>query len=481
MGAKVVVRRVGLVLFCAVFLLLAVFGGLVLFMGKAQVKRGDLYVNGLKINNKYTDVRKEKFTSYVLPFLDELAAKVGDLFSRGYHYHADLPLTRVLKGLGMDVKWADDNTAHITYRNKKYVLNLAEVSFAEEGKEGNLISPVPGGQRTYKVLERELVLDGNTVMGLLARLGMKASIEIDFENAAVFVTTFKEGVVNAIERVGRDKNGNDLFDIRWGEKKLIDMVLLEKTEGTSKRRPMTVELYGKSSKNDYLPTLAVRRGKQLLIFQWEVCNQWIPKIYLADVDGDGEDEIVYHNPIFNGHSPLHVLKLEEDSLIELYRFPQYKYKYYSQYSTFNMWNDLDLKKLNFGFVGRLADGYKLVLEYPDLDFKREIDLSDGKYFFIDKSLYFDKHGKPLKPYVREIEPKLRELYFSFFLNPLYLDDYDKDGAVEILCLQAVGFGFNEQVVGFSEVGLKYNRESKAMDVVFVEFVEIEGKEQQGKG
>ena len=99
--------------------------------------------------------------------------------------YADLPLTEVMKNLGMTVTWVDSNTADITYNDKKYVLNLSEASLVEDGKTGNYIIPPPGSKTFgYKVLENELILDSVTVFCILYDI-KKVDIRIDPDNLIV--------------------------------------------------------------------------------------------------------------------------------------------------------------------------------------------------------------------------------------------------------------------------------------------------------
>lgn len=84
----------------------------------------------------------------------------SDAYSDDY---AELPLIEVIESLGVHVTWRDHNAADITFGEKRYLLNLAEVSFVEEGKRFNLVATPPGGHRFHKVLDKELILSSDTM------------------------------------------------------------------------------------------------------------------------------------------------------------------------------------------------------------------------------------------------------------------------------------------------------------------------------
>ena len=100
-------------------------------------------------------------------------------------YYAELPLTKVMNSLDIEVDWIDDDTADLTYNNKKYTLFLSDISLFEEGQDFNLLWPPPGGRRFYKILEKELVLDSNTIKSSLYQMGIKISIEINRKERTV--------------------------------------------------------------------------------------------------------------------------------------------------------------------------------------------------------------------------------------------------------------------------------------------------------
>ena len=181
-------KKIILCLSCGVPLLSVGLGSALMYFEKATNKNGILNVNGKDIASKNVTIRKEKFSNSVLPFPNSFIAKISELFSKGYYYHTDLPLTEVLKGLGMNVEWIDNNIANITLNEKNYVLDLEEVSLIETGEKFNLISSTDGGRRAYKVLDKELILDDNTIKNALYLIGEMIDVRIDFDESVVYIT-----------------------------------------------------------------------------------------------------------------------------------------------------------------------------------------------------------------------------------------------------------------------------------------------------
>lgn len=87
--------------------------------------------------------------------------------------YAELPLIEIMHSLGMRVDWVDKSTAEITYEETRYTLNLSKVELIEVGQNFNLLLPPPGGNRFYTVLDKELVLDSNTIKSVMYQIGSK--------------------------------------------------------------------------------------------------------------------------------------------------------------------------------------------------------------------------------------------------------------------------------------------------------------------
>jgi hypothetical protein len=127
---------------------------------------GALYVNGKKITD-------ENVTIHYMP---------------DYSSYVKMPFTEVIKALGFDVEWISDSISHIIFMDKKYVLNLEDVSLVEFGYNDNSIRPAPGGTLHFSVMEKELILDGVTVMYVIQKMGVDISVRFDLDEAIVYIT-----------------------------------------------------------------------------------------------------------------------------------------------------------------------------------------------------------------------------------------------------------------------------------------------------
>lgn len=145
-----------------IFTLLIICGGVFLFMWNRNKKDPVPSQSGTLVVNNGTAI-----TEYVVIHFKENAN------------YADLPVTEVLKNLGMTVNWVDSDTAEVVSNDKKYTLNLPKVSLVEFGQDFNLLLPTPGGIRSYKILGQELILDSNTIKSALYQMGEKINIDID--------------------------------------------------------------------------------------------------------------------------------------------------------------------------------------------------------------------------------------------------------------------------------------------------------------
>lgn len=142
-----------------VFLMLCM-GGSILFSFRDSPKCGFLKMNGFYITQENVIIHSN---------------------------YAELPLTEVMKNLNMKVDWCDKSTAEIAWKNKKYTLNLSKVSLIEVGQDSNLLLPPPGGNRFYTVLEKELILDSNTIKSALYQMGIRVDIDINVDERIVHI------------------------------------------------------------------------------------------------------------------------------------------------------------------------------------------------------------------------------------------------------------------------------------------------------
>ena len=145
----------------ACIFLILLMGGSILFSFKDSSKCGLLNVNGVDITQENVMIRSN---------------------------YAELPLTEVMKSLNIKVDWVDESTADIIYKDKKYTFNLIEVSLIEVGEKTNLLLCPPGGNRFYTILEKELILDSNTIKGAMYQMGIKIDIDINRKEQIVYIS-----------------------------------------------------------------------------------------------------------------------------------------------------------------------------------------------------------------------------------------------------------------------------------------------------
>ncbi len=158
--------------------LIIILGGVFLFMWNREkiVHKGTPEQKGTLIVNNKTVVTEN----------------IVIHFKKNANY-ADLPLIEVMKNLGMTVDWIDENTAEIVCEDKNYVINLSKVSLVEFEQNYNLLSPPPGGERSYEILDKELILDSCTMKSALNQMGVKIEVVIDYTEFVVYINTEDTG------------------------------------------------------------------------------------------------------------------------------------------------------------------------------------------------------------------------------------------------------------------------------------------------
>ena len=134
-------------------------------------------------------------------YVNKFGMKTGSLFVNGkevtvknpikiYFDYAELPLTTVLENLGGNVKWQNDNIATISFKGKKYKLDMEKISVIKVGRKlDNLIMPITGGYRFYETVDRELILDSNMIQQVLKQMGAEISIAIDRSQFVVLINS----------------------------------------------------------------------------------------------------------------------------------------------------------------------------------------------------------------------------------------------------------------------------------------------------
>ena len=104
-----------------------------------------------------------------------------------------LPFVLFLNSIGMEVEWVSENEAFVYDGNKKYAMNISDITLYTEGSNENLFVYVDGGYSVYKTLEKELVVDSASVTCTLLEMGIKARFSIDKTERIIYATVEKIG------------------------------------------------------------------------------------------------------------------------------------------------------------------------------------------------------------------------------------------------------------------------------------------------
>lgn len=127
--------------------------------------KGQLYVHGVQIVDENV----------------ELCHNGSVNFSR-------LPLIKTMKAYGCKVEWMNEDIARITFNDKCYILDLVKTELIEEGDSYNWISPSLGTTIFYsKRIEKDIVLDSNTIFYIFDAMGERIAIDIDRDRSVVSI------------------------------------------------------------------------------------------------------------------------------------------------------------------------------------------------------------------------------------------------------------------------------------------------------
>lgn len=129
-------------------------------------KIGTLYINGEKITSE----------------------NVSICYRNDYPPYFNLPFIKILENMGFNIEWTNENNAQIIYNNKEYVLNISESSLLKKNEDINLIQQSPGSYMTYNILDKEVILDGETLINTLHNMDKDISFKLDFDKSIVYIT-----------------------------------------------------------------------------------------------------------------------------------------------------------------------------------------------------------------------------------------------------------------------------------------------------
>lgn len=96
-----------------------------------------------------------------------------------------LPLVCVLKEIGIDICWVDDDNAEFQWNDADFLLSLKNKNLIRKSDGSNLIMPPPGGGAficEVDYSEKEIILDDDTLHAVLQLLGIKAYFNADRDN-----------------------------------------------------------------------------------------------------------------------------------------------------------------------------------------------------------------------------------------------------------------------------------------------------------
>lgn len=127
---------------------------------------GTLYIKGKKITNE----------------------NVSICYRDDYPPYPNLPFIKILENMGFNVEWINENNAKIVYGNEEYVLNMSESTLFKMNEDINLIQASPGSYMTYSVLNKEVVLDSETLINTLHNMGKDINFKLDFDKSTVYMT-----------------------------------------------------------------------------------------------------------------------------------------------------------------------------------------------------------------------------------------------------------------------------------------------------
>lgn len=257
--------------------------------------------------------------------------------------------------------------------------------------------------------------------------------------------------------VAVQKKSNDFYDIVTDDKIYKDMKILFSCDSSSGGfgAVTSAEIYGPDHVYPYIPLLIAMHNNAPLLFELEESNAMHPVVYMQDIDGDQEDEIIVDSIQAASNrvkSVLYVLKVIDDKLEVLYKFPANGYA---------ETDDISSETNNFGFTSRLMENQQLLVEYPGTDYRAVFDIA---HLLADGGALYNSKGRLLP----DIETT-NVLCFESILV-VNVQDIDGDGAAEIIGRQTVDMdGLGGNPLGSAEIIFKYQPKSKRVEVASVDF------------
>ena len=102
---------------------------------------------------------------------------------------AMVPLVEVLEVLGAEIQWVNNYTANIIVKEKQYSLNTETGVLIKEENQANCFLPAPGSSVHYQVVDGVFLLDHITMRTVLMIMGSMVSVDVNYENNTVVITS----------------------------------------------------------------------------------------------------------------------------------------------------------------------------------------------------------------------------------------------------------------------------------------------------
>ncbi len=102
--------------------------------------------------------------------------------------YAELPLLAILSALDAEVEWRNNTTAVIAINHREYLLDVQKGSLVEQGGSMNLLVVSPGTNHgtKYQVIDREFVIDSDSVKGFLIHV-IGVTVRIDLTGKVITI------------------------------------------------------------------------------------------------------------------------------------------------------------------------------------------------------------------------------------------------------------------------------------------------------
>lgn len=170
------------------------------------------------------------------------------------------------------------------------------------------------------------------------------------------------------------------------------------------------------------------------------------KLYLADLDGDGLDEIIFHRNVGTSRGEMGYV-----SQVFKVNFPHGYF--YEIFATDNANNEI----FDSGFSSQIKDNYKIEISNMFTDYKTVLDFSGLEEVY--KKETWDENGKVIGLRYRKVGINN---FYSF--EP---QDIDNDGIYELVGLQ---YAYFYDYIGDAKTVLKYNEEYDTFVIVDAKFI-----------